>query len=163
MEIKAEIQNTVADVNEAYILHVGRFKVIIQLSLGFIFIIGSLLFLFVQIRDSYPFSSYSIWILILFYGGYKIFWFSTLGKRWVKKNPSLLSAYTVVFTDDEIHIINESGDSKIKWHAFAKAQVNDKVILIYPNQTLFYFFSKRFFSEREYAELSEKVRQIKKA
>ena len=157
MEIKAEIQNNIKDVHDAYNLHLGQVKA--KNVVSYIIVIGSIIFLCIEIVQGCPFNVYSPLLFLLLFGCYRIWWLSTLGNRAANKNPSLLDKYTVIFTDDELRIFNDNEDSTIKWKSFANAKVSTEVILMYQNKTMFYFYPKRFFSEVDFAFIKDKANQ----
>ena len=162
-EIRVTIQYTAEDLQSAYALHLKKsnpFRSKSILILGLIIILlGALLITLQIISKSVTWMSWFFLIyglIIVFY----YFWkFNRMGKVALKKLVEFHYPFTFVITNEGIQTTGKNVSSENDWEHYMSACIMPDMIMIYPNKLRFILFPKKYFTEKEFAQLKEWVEE----
>ena len=83
----------------------------------------------------------------------------TLGKRAYKKLKEYHDPFTMTIDDEVVGLAIHGQAYSIPWSDLAKALVSDEMVLLYPNDSMFFIFPKSQFRREEYDAFREMVRK----
>ena len=108
---------------------------------------------------SVPLIVYGVFAIILHFYISK-----TIGKRAFKKLKDYHEAFSISVDEDGLIIEIKEKQYEVPWGNLKKALITDELILLYPNDAVFFIFPKENFSGNEFEEFErmtrEKVAQI---
>lgn len=163
LPIKVNITYTAEDLQKAYMLHFNKkqpFKSKRNLLMALALIaIG----VFVNYFDPFNgelnwvcwfFMGYGLIFLIVYY--YRIL---TIGKRYFKKLPQDKNLFPYTFSEEGISFQGEKNNTLMKWELYQSALINEKMVLLYSNEIKFSIFPRRSFTDSQFEQFSQLVRQ----
>lgn len=135
-----------------------QFQSRLPLILGFMAGWAGLLLLLILGKEGNKFLSISLIfsgvIAIIIY-----FWMlKTIGKRVYKKIPQYHDPFMIAINDQLILMTIHGETFELPWESIKKAVVTNNNVLLYPTDRMFYIFPKRNFSNNEFEEFEELVR-----
>jgi len=161
--IRVTIQYTAEDLQSAYALHLKktnpfRSRIILILG-GIIVLLGCLLITLQIITRSVNWVSW----LFLVYGAIIIFYYfwklNRMGKTALKKLVEFHYPFTFTITDEGIQTTGKNVSSENKWEHYQSAFIVPQMIILYPNKLRFVLFPKKYFTDQEFAQLTEWVNE----
>lgn len=166
MEIKAVISRSGKDFDRAYALalkHQNK-KVIFRISFPAIIVCLAIVLItnygsLGKIYGSMD-SSALEWMLVIIVSC--LLWYIAIrkmGTRIFKRNPKLGMEEKLIFSEDGITSVTAMTELKSHWGNYVKAVVSHDMILLYPSNLVFNCFPRRFFTDEEFAALSDLVRE----
>jgi len=162
--INVNITYTADDLQKSYTLH---FKKIYPIKSKLLIVFGVLIIalgiVMLSLKDIFNETGWLAYFYVIF-GMFAIiyhFWqYATIGRRMFKKLPDFRHAFHYVISDEGIQTASATASSDVKWEHYKMAVITDDLILLYPNKLRYNLFPKRFFSERDFRNLHEKVKSL---
>jgi hypothetical protein len=164
-EIKAQIQYTPEDLQEAYKAHLFSYHPIrtrLLLFVGVLCIVYSVFLVVLSLVRAESFSI-TLGVSFLIYGMAMVLYYrwkiNRTGKTIYKKLDQFKSPMIYNISDAEVHtIIGNGATANIPWNSFVKALITKDAVLLYPNQTNFLLFPAVHFNSSDFEMLKNLVR-----
>jgi len=83
----------------------------------------------------------------------------TIGKRAIKKLKDYQDPFSITIGEDGLTIEIKAKQYEVPWGNFKKALIADELILLYPNDSVFFIFPRENFSENEFDEFKRQVQE----
>ena len=102
------------------------------------------------------------WILLgsiaYFLGLYYIFLPWKAAKTY-RQYQAIQEPITIELKDSGIYSENKNGSSIIEWHTIRKIKRNEKLLLVYPADSIFHIFPNHFFeNDKEFYDFAERMK-----
>ncbi len=94
----------------------------------------------------YDLIPYALMLLIAWFVVRKIY-VPRSARKMMRLQKNLSRPYVVEWDDEHIRVTSKSGNSETAFSDYACWLANDKVILLFASQSLFYFYPRRAFSD----------------
>lgn len=161
--IHVTIQYTANDLHKAYSLHLKknypfRSKLVLILG-GLLVLLGILLAVLQSISRmitwlSWFFVVYGLLVVIYYFWKY-----SRMGKIAYKKLTDFHYPFTFTINNEGIHSFGKNIESTNTWEHYQSALITHNFIILYPNKLRFVVFPKKYFSEFDFNQLSDLVKE----
>jgi hypothetical protein len=162
LPVKATFVYTADDLQKAYMLHFNKkipFKSRKNLFIALGLIAAGCLIYFFDVFNGeltwicWFLMGYGVMLMAVYY--YRLL---TIGKKYFKNLPQEKNKFPYIFSREGIFFEGEK-TTQIKWDHFYAALITDKMVLLYASETKFNIFPRRCFSDAQYEEFTNLVRQ----
>jgi hypothetical protein len=160
--IKVTIQYSPEDLQNAYALHFRKLQPVrsrLVLILGAILVFFGILLVVLQSLSGI--ISWMSWAFLL-YGmlvvAYYYWRFGRMGKVAFKKLVNFHFPFTFTITPEGLDTVGKNVSSNNTWDYYQIAIVTEHMIILYPNKMHLVFLPKKYFSDIEFSQLTDWVR-----
>ena len=159
--INISFQYTAANLQAAYELHLKKFSVFggrIMLVLGFMILWAGLLLMLIYHKQGIQpphiiFALLGIMVIL-----FHFIYYNGIGKRQYARLQEYHNPFEIEMNEEVVALYITEPTSVYSWQQFSKAVVTEKMILLYFDDRLFYFFPVENFRDDSFIRFTELVK-----